>query len=50
MFDQPLVSYGMSCGNISAAVGPFAVDEGLVKKNRRDQDWPSLYVIKKKPC
>ena len=31
MFDEPLVSYGMNCGNISAAVGPFAVDEGLVK-------------------
>jgi 2-methylaconitate cis-trans-isomerase PrpF len=31
MFDAPLVSYGMNCGNISAAVGPFAVDEGLVK-------------------
>ncbi|MGD8916648.1 MAG: PrpF domain-containing protein [Syntrophobacterales bacterium] len=31
MFDEPLVSYGMNCGNISAAVGPFAIDEGLVK-------------------
>jgi 2-methylaconitate cis-trans-isomerase PrpF len=31
MFDEPLVSYGLNCGNISAAVGPFAVDEGLVK-------------------
>lgn len=31
MFDEPLVSYGMNCGNISAAVGPYAVDEGLVK-------------------
>ena len=30
MFDEPLVSYGLNCGNISAAVGPFAVDEGLV--------------------
>jgi len=31
MFDEPLVSYGLNCGNISAAVGPFAVDEGLVE-------------------
>jgi 2-methylaconitate cis-trans-isomerase PrpF len=31
MFDEPLVSYGLNCGNISAAVGPFAVDEGLVR-------------------
>jgi len=31
MFAEPLVSYGMNCGNISAAVGAFAVDEGLVK-------------------
>jgi methylitaconate Delta-isomerase len=31
MFDEPLVSYGMNCGNISAAVVPYAIDEGLVK-------------------
>jgi hypothetical protein len=31
MFDEPLLSYSMNCGNISAAVGPFAVDEGLIK-------------------
>ena len=24
------ISYGGNCGNISAAVGPFAIDEGLV--------------------
>lgn len=28
--DRPLVDYKANCGNISAAVGPFAVDEGLV--------------------
>lgn len=28
--DQPFISRQGSCGNISAAVGPFAVDEGLV--------------------
>ena len=28
--DRALVDYGSNCGNLSAAVGPFAVDEGLV--------------------
>ena len=28
--DQPVVDYGSTCGNLSSAVGPFAVDEGLV--------------------
>ncbi len=28
--DTPVVDYGANCGNLSAAVGPFAVDEGLV--------------------
>ncbi|MBC7359736.1 MAG: hypothetical protein H5U10_14490 [Desulfacinum sp.] len=28
--DRPLVDYKSNCGNISSAVGPFAVDEGLV--------------------
>jgi hypothetical protein len=27
---RPLVDYTGSCGNLSAAVGPFAIDEGLV--------------------
>ncbi|WP_027717877.1 2-methylaconitate cis-trans isomerase PrpF family protein [Desulfovirgula thermocuniculi] len=27
----PLVDYRGNCGNISSAVGPFAIDEGLVK-------------------
>jgi len=27
--DQPVVDYGANCGNLSSAVGPFAVDEGL---------------------
>ncbi len=30
-FDTDFVDYGGNCGNISAAVGPFAIDEGLVK-------------------
>lgn len=29
--DAPLVQYRGNCGNISAAIGPFAVDEGLVR-------------------
>ena len=28
--DRPEVDYSATCGNLSAAVGPFAVDEGLV--------------------
>lgn len=28
--DQPIVDYAGNCGNMSSAVGPFAVDEGLV--------------------
>lgn len=30
-YDTDLVDYGGNCGNISAAVGPFAIDEGMVK-------------------
>ncbi len=29
--DTPEVDYSATCGNLSSAVGPFAVDEGLVK-------------------
>ena len=28
------IGYGGNCGNISSAVGPFAIDEGLVKEFR----------------
>ena len=28
---EPVADYGSTCGNMSAAVGPFAVDEGLVR-------------------
>jgi 2-methylaconitate cis-trans-isomerase PrpF len=27
---KPLIDYGGNCGNVSSAVGPFAIDEGLV--------------------
>ncbi|WP_412559335.1 2-methylaconitate cis-trans isomerase PrpF family protein [Thalassospira sp. MIT1370] len=29
--DAPVISYKGNCGNISSAVGPYAVEEGLVK-------------------
>jgi 2-methylaconitate cis-trans-isomerase PrpF len=29
--DAPVVGYRANCGNISSAVGPFALDEGLVR-------------------
>ncbi len=29
--NTPLVDYGGNCGNISSAVGPFAIEEGLVR-------------------
>lgn len=28
---EPLVDWGGNCGNISSAVGPFAIDQGLVR-------------------
>ena len=28
---RPVVDWGANCGNLSSAVGPFAVDEGLVR-------------------
>ena len=30
--DKPVVDYSANCGNLSAAVGPFAVNEGLVQR------------------
>jgi 2-methylaconitate isomerase len=32
--DRASVDYGGNCGNMSAAIGPFAVDEGLVRAER----------------
>ncbi|MBW8270952.1 2-methylaconitate cis-trans isomerase PrpF family protein [Caldovatus aquaticus] len=32
--DRPVVDWSGNCGNLSAAVGPFAVDEGLVAAPR----------------
>jgi 2-methylaconitate cis-trans-isomerase PrpF len=33
---EPRVDYGANCGNMSSAMGPFAVDEGLVKVSGPD--------------
>lgn len=33
-FVEPKVDYGGNCGNISAAVGPFAVNQGLIPSAR----------------
>ena len=30
--DEPLVDYAGNCGNMSSAIGPFAVEEGLVPR------------------
>jgi len=30
-FEKPFIDYKGNCGNISAAVGPYAIDHGLVK-------------------
>ena len=30
LIDTPRVDYGINCGNMSSAIGPFAIDEGLV--------------------
>ena len=32
--DRATVDYGANCGNMSAAIGPFALDEGLVQRVR----------------
>jgi len=29
--DKPLIDYGGTCGNLTAAVGPFAIEEGIVR-------------------
>lgn len=31
LIERPEISWHLNCGNLSAAVGPFAIDEGLVK-------------------
>jgi len=31
VIDKPFVDYSANCGNISSAVGPYAIDQGLVR-------------------
>ena len=35
--DKPLVDYSGNCGNLTSAVGPYAVDQGLVKISESDE-------------
>jgi hypothetical protein len=37
LIDKARVDYNSNCGNMSSAVGPFAVDEGLVAKPRKGE-------------
>jgi 2-methylaconitate cis-trans-isomerase PrpF len=32
LIDSPRVDYSINCGNMSSAIGPFAIDEGLLVK------------------
>ncbi|MGN8108709.1 2-methylaconitate cis-trans isomerase PrpF [Paraburkholderia sp. 22098] len=36
--DKPFVDWSGNCGNLSAAVGPFAINAGLVEANRIPRD------------
>jgi 2-methylaconitate cis-trans-isomerase PrpF len=31
LIDEPSIDYSINCGNLSSGVGPFAIDEGLIK-------------------
>lgn len=37
VIDKPMVDYSATCGNLSSAVGPFAVDHGLVPPENGQQ-------------
>lgn len=36
--DQPVIDYGGNCGNLTCAIGAFAVDEGLVETDTGDEE------------
>ena len=40
---QPMIDYKGNCGNISSAVGPYAVDEGLVDEVEEPYTTVSIY-------
>jgi hypothetical protein len=35
--DRPVIDYSANCGNLAAAVGPFAVDEGLLQPSKAER-------------
>lgn len=43
--DKPFVDWSGNCGNLSAAVGPFAISAGLVEANRIPRDGVSTVRI-----
>ncbi|WP_432727476.1 2-methylaconitate cis-trans isomerase PrpF [Variovorax sp. W6] len=43
--DQPFVDWSGNCGNLSAAVGPFAIANGLVDANRVPRDGVAVVRI-----
>ncbi|SPC13969.1 2-methylaconitate cis-trans isomerase PrpF [Cupriavidus taiwanensis] len=43
--DQPFVDWSGNCGNLSAAVGPFAISAGLVDPSRIPQDGVAVVRI-----
>jgi len=43
--DQPFVDWSGNCGNLSAAVGPFAVSQGLVDPSRVPRDGTAIVRI-----
>ncbi|HWB44963.1 MAG TPA: 4-oxalomesaconate tautomerase [Hyphomicrobiaceae bacterium] len=42
--DKPLVSTAQNCGNILAGVGPFAIEQGLVK-GRNGETCVTIYMV-----
>jgi len=40
--DNDIVDFGSNCGNMSSAVGPYAIDEGLVP--RPNGDWATVRI------
>ncbi len=43
--DEPFVDWSGNCGNLSAAVGPFAISNGLVEANRVPRDGVAVVRI-----
>src|SRR3546814_20248150 len=43
--DQPFVAWSGNCGNLSAAVGPFAIANGLVDPQRVPDDGIAIVRI-----